>query len=171
MRLLIHDLEKADVKNHIGSFSEDVMVIDNTKQINNCIGCFGCWIKTPASCVIKDSFMDMGKLIAKSDEIIILSRCVFGGYSPFIKNVLDRSISYVLPYFTMRRGEMHHKSRYLKQGKLSVYFYGEDITDEERQTAQNLVAANALNLNMISKNCIISKSLNDLKGELKWISL
>lgn len=73
MRLLIHDLEKADVKNHIGSFSEDVMVIDNTKQINNCIGCFGCWIKTPASCVIKDSFMDMGKLIAKSDEIIILS--------------------------------------------------------------------------------------------------
>ncbi|MDF2803085.1 MAG: hypothetical protein K0S61_2988 [Anaerocolumna sp.] len=171
MKLLIHDLEKTEIDKIIGNTNEDIAVVDNTNRINNCIGCFGCWIKTPSSCVIKDSYMDMGKLIAKSDDIIIISKCVYGGYSPFIKNVLDRSISYVLPYFTIRKGEMHHKSRYLNQSKLSVYFYGEDITNEERITAQDLVTANALNLNMLTTNCSITRSLDDMKGELKWISL
>lgn len=169
MKLLIHDLDKTYFENFMGDIKQDVIVIDNTNKINYCIGCFGCWTKTPATCVIKDSFMDMGKLIAKSEDIIIISECVYGGYSPFIKNVLDRSISYVLPYFIIREGEMHHKNRYLNQNKISVYFYGKDITDEEKITAVNLVSGNALNLNMLVKNYLVTKDLEDLKGELKWI--
>ena len=31
--------------------------------------------------------------------------------------------------------------------KISAIFYGEDITEEEKQTSRNLVEANAVNLN------------------------
>lgn len=169
MKLLIHDLDKTSFANLIGEVDQGVVVIDNSKKIINCVGCFGCWVKTPATCVMKDSFMDMGKLIAQCDDIIIISECVYGGYSPFVKNVLDRSISYVLPYFTIRKGEMHHKSRYLKQGNFSAYFYGKEVSEEEIDTAQNLVHGNALNLNMFLKNFFVVKNIEDLKGELKWI--
>lgn len=44
---------------------------------------------------------------------------------------------------------MHHKSRYEKQLRLSVYFYGDNITPEEKEIARQLVAANGLNFNTI----------------------
>jgi len=64
-----------------------------------------------------------------------------------VKNVLDRSISYVSPYFVIRNGEMHHKERYHKNLKVSAVFYGEDMTEAEKETSVGLVVANAVNLN------------------------
>ena len=32
----------------------DVMILRNEK-IGACLGCFGCWLKTPGECVIKDA--------------------------------------------------------------------------------------------------------------------
>lgn len=63
-----------------------------------------------------------------------------------MKNVLDRSISYVLPFFEIRNGEMHHGERYFNDLKISAVFYG-NMTDVEKKTAENLVKANAVNLN------------------------
>ncbi len=51
MKLLIHDLNDYEFKN----LSDDIKIIEKTEPINNCIGCFGCWVKTPAKCVINDS--------------------------------------------------------------------------------------------------------------------
>ena len=89
----------------------------------------------------------MGKTLSKVDEFIIISRSSFGGYSSSVKNVLDRSISYVMPYFEIRKGEMHHAERYHKNLVVSAIIYGEDMTDLEKETSQNLLTANALNLN------------------------
>ena len=98
LKLLIHDLSKEDSINFIGN-EEDVMVICDEGTIQNCIGCFGCWIKTPGQCVISDEYSSMGENISKCNEVIIISKCFYGGYSPFVKNVMDRSISYIHPYF------------------------------------------------------------------------
>ena len=81
------------------------------------------------------------------DELLIISKSTFGSYSSSVKNVLDRSISYVLPFFEIRGGEMHHQERYHKTLKISAIFYGTDIEDAEKETSRNLVKANALNLN------------------------
>jgi multimeric flavodoxin WrbA len=166
VKLLIHDLSKEDSSKLIGS-EEDVKVICDNDTIHTCIGCFGCWIKTPGQCVIADDYSNMGERISKCNEVIIISRCFYGGYSPFVKNVMDRSISYVHPYFEIRNNEMHHKKRYEKHFELSVYFYGEDITEKEKATAEKLVKANSINLMCKIKNLAFLndiKSINELGG-------
>lgn len=140
MKLILSDVRnlpiETDDKHH---------VIYNDGNLHHCIGCFGCWIKTPGQCVIKDQYSNMGQLLSRCDELIIISKCIYGSYSPFIKNVLDRCISYISPYFIKRNGEMHHKRRYDNVISISTYFYGEDITQSEKETAKSLVAANAVN--------------------------
>lgn len=146
MRLLIHDLESIDFLVKSSNSLEDTMVITDDDTIHNCIGCFGCWFKTPAACIIRDKYGDMGEYLSKCKELIIISKCCYGGFSPFVKNVLDRSISYIHPYFTIRGGEMHHKKRYRNKIKMKVIFYGGDIRDREKETAEKLVKANSINL-------------------------
>jgi hypothetical protein len=86
----------------------------------------------------------MGLLHAQCSRVIIVSRCFYGSYSPFVHNVLDRSIPYLLPYFTTRKGETHHTCRYDNKIILTVYFYGA-ISDKEKETAGKLVRANGIN--------------------------
>lgn len=142
-RLIIYDVPTE----HIEKFtnSEDILV--NANEISRyCIGCFGCWLKTPGKCIIKDGFQDMGQRLSEVSEFILISKATFGSYSSPVKNVLDRSISYVLPFFEIRNGEMHHGERYHNDLTISALFYG-DMSEEEKQTAENLVKANAVNLN------------------------
>ena len=120
-------------------------VITDNGRIRNCIGCFGCWTKTPGQCVIKDGYENMGKLFSTCDELVIISECCYGGYSAFVKNVLDRAISYISPHFVIRNGEMHHKRRYDNVIDMTVCFYGKNITKAEMETARSLVTANAMN--------------------------
>ena len=142
MKLLIHDLEIKDFEKLFPNLLNETMIISDNKMIHHCIGCFGCWIKTPAACVIRDKYGDMGEYLSKCKEVIIISKCCYGGFSPFVKNVLDRSISYVHPYFVIKNGEMHHRRRYKNHIDMQVWFYGKNITEKEKQTAQKLVKAN-----------------------------
>lgn len=142
MITLIHDIEDIDFfqKNK----PDDLEIIFNDGKITPCICCFGCWIKTPGQCVIKDGYENMGALLSKSNKVIIISKCVYGGFSPFVKNVLDKSISYVLPYFEIKNGETHHKKRYDNSYELVVHFYGK-IMESEKETAKKLLKANERN--------------------------
>lgn len=88
----------------------------------------------------------MGQRLSQVSAFILISKATFGSYSSPVKNVLDRSISYVLPFFEIRNGEMHHGERYHNDLTISALFYG-DMSEEEKQTAENLVKANAVNLN------------------------
>lgn len=144
MDIVIHDLTEEDWEKISGQYS-GTRVISNNETIKKCVGCFGCWVKTPGQCVLPDEYQQMGEWISKADKVTIISKCSFGCYSSFVKNVMDRSISYILPYFEIRNGEMHHKSRYQKDLEINVIFYGEAITEAEKKTAEELVAANAIN--------------------------
>lgn len=147
MRVILHDLtEKMWEKLHMELKEGDEVVSGSGKE-KFCTGCFGCWLKTPGRCVIPDAFQCMGEKLAKAEELIIISRCSFGSYSSAVKNILDRSISYISPFFVIRKGEMHHKPRYKNSLTVSALFYGPDITDDEKETARRLVEANALNMN------------------------
>ncbi len=145
MKLIIHDLSRQDAPPMGHGSKQELKIITDNGTIRKCIGCFGCWVRTPGVCVLKDDYQRMGEWAAASDEMIILSKCTYGSYSPFVKNVLDRSISYILPYFTTINGETHHQRRYENSFKLTVHFYGEDLTSAEQETARALVAANAVN--------------------------
>jgi len=166
MKLLIHDLESKDFKKIFPNQLDDTMVISDNGTIHHCIGCFGCWIKTPAACVIRDKYGDMGEYLSKCKEIIIISKCYYGGFSPFVKNVLDRSISYIHPYFVIRNGEMHHRRRYKNHIDMKVCFYGENITEKEKQTGEKLVKANSINLDCDISSISFVNSIEEMEGQI-----
>jgi multimeric flavodoxin WrbA len=97
-----------------------------------------------------------------SEELIIISQICYGGYSPFVKNVLDRSIGYILPFFTIRNNEMHHTSRYKKRFKLSVIAYGNNVAQKEKDTLSNIIIANSINFNAIEPSISFTDSINDI---------
>lgn len=165
MKLIIHDLEN-DCFLSKANLLEDTMVISDDGSIHHCIGCFGCWVKTPGACVIRDKYGDMGEYLSKCNELIIISECCYGGFSPFVKNVLDRSISYILPYFVIKNGEMHHKRRYKNKINLRVFFYGENITDREKQTAKKLVKANSFNFHCEAYSVSFADNIMEIKEKL-----
>ncbi len=164
MKMIIHDLEKQEFDKYFSHIENTIKIISTQQPIHKCVGCFACWIKTPGACVIRDPFGDMGEWISKSEEVIIISKCCYGGYSPFIKNVLDRSISYILPYFVIRGGEMHHRSRYNNRINLNVWFYGADITPDEKMTAEKMVIANGVNLNVKNTAVRFFSNIMEMEG-------
>lgn len=88
-------------------------------KIADCLGCFGCWIKTPGQCVIDDAERDIAKKLAYADLKVYLTPIVFGGYSYELKKSLDRQICNILPFFAKEKnGEIHHPSRYEKDAKI-----------------------------------------------------
>ena len=139
MRTIIHDLNEI-------KFSVDDKILSSVNCKNNCIGCFSCWIKHPKKCIFNDDFSNITDYLKESDELVIISKCRYGCYSGEIKKVLERCIGYVLPHFTIRNNEIHHQSRYDKKLKLSTYFYG-DVTEDDKESIETLVRANAINLN------------------------
>ena len=164
MRLLIHDLEEEAFKKGLLSSMNNVTIVSDDNTMHYCIGCFGCWIKTPGVCVIRDKYGDMGESLSKCDEVMIISKCFYGGFSPFVKKVMDRSISFIHPYFEIRNGEMHHRARYDNHFDLKVWFYGENITEQEKHTAEKLIKANAINLNCSSHRLTFVQDIAEIKG-------
>ncbi|NLL49299.1 MAG: flavodoxin family protein [Firmicutes bacterium] len=161
MQVVIHDLSDEHFAKIWGVRPH---VVSKRDKIHHCLGCFGCWTRTPGACVIRDAYGDLGALLGSCDQVLIISECCYGGFSPFVKNVLDRSISYVHPYFTSRDGEMHHRRRYNNQVSLEVQFYGE-VTEKEKYTAGELVKANARNLWWDVAKVSFCKDLSALGGQ------
>lgn len=166
MRLIIHDLAEEDFVKIMPDPPGDTRIITNDHEIHNCIGCFGCWIKTPAVCIIRDKYGDMGATLSQSSQVTIISQCFYGGFSPFVKNILDRSISFIHPYFRIKDGRMHHRPRYRNKFDLSVWFYGEEMTEEEKKTAEKLVNANAINLDCNTQRVSFVREIEELEGRL-----
>jgi multimeric flavodoxin WrbA len=139
MNLLIHDRKQTDCEGILKDNHEETVFISDNGKIKSCTCCYGCWIKTPGQCVIEDGYDNMGVLLSKCNKLIIISQCYYGCFSPFVKNVLDRSVCpYILPYFETKNGETRHPKRYGNDISYSFYFYGE-ITENEKETAQKLV--------------------------------
>lgn len=159
MKLIITDIEDFRI-----SVEGEYKLIRPEKEIQPCIGCFGCWGKTPGKCVIHDGYEGTGSDMGRCKELIFISRCCYGSVSPFVKMVQDRAISYIHPDFVIRKGEMHHKRRYQNVIALSWYLYGEAITDEEKETARMMLEANADNYDGVVKKIQFLEGIEELEG-------
>ena len=142
MRLLMSDISL----DFLHVTSPDVQYIDlSKKKISNCIGCFGCWVKTPGRCVIRDDAVTIYPIIAQSDAIIYVSRIKFGSYDTPMKTILERSIPIQKAFIRLYHGETHHMQRDVKEKKAVIIAYG-NYTDDEKQIFERLVARNAHNM-------------------------
>lgn len=146
-RLIIFDMSDAGEKQI--AVKKDDFLFSARPAVHSCVGCFGCWIRTPGACVINDRCEMIPHEIAGCSELWLISQSLYGGHSQNVKAVLDRSIGYMLPYFRIVKGEMHHRQRYDHDLKLVSCYYGE-ISGEEKDIAQQLTKANALNMGISS---------------------
>ena len=93
---------------------------------------------------MKDKLHQVCRIIGQADELVIITKNLYGGYSTAVKNVLDRSIGTSTPLSVYRGRQMHHTLRYGKHDLWKVVVYG-DITDDEKDTFRYLAERNALN--------------------------
>ena len=93
---------------------------------------------------MKDKLQQACRIIGRADELVIVTKNLYGGYSAAVKNVLDRSIGSSTPFSTYRGRQMHHTLRYGKHDLLKVFVYG-DISEAEKDTFRNLAERNAVN--------------------------
>lgn len=145
MRLLIHDLSEDDFQTIFPEGTNNSTVISDDGRIHACIGCLGCLLKTPGKCSLMDDYANLPKLLSSSNEILIISRNVYGSVSPFIKNVIDRMVGYMKASIEIVGGETYFRLRYPGQIHLMVHFYATDNADA-KQASQEYIAllANAL---------------------------
>lgn len=163
--LVLHDIPEEQPQNFL-SHADTTFAFAALPQVQHCIGCFGCWTKTPGKCVIKDRCQSIAPAIANCQNLIILSKLTYGGFSPSIKALLDRSIGYMLPFFRIINNEMHHTMRYATALRLTVYFYTEELSPLEQKLATQLVAANAINLGASSHQVHFYRTYQEIKAVL-----
>jgi hypothetical protein len=97
-----------------------------------CIGCFGCWIKTPGECSNADD--DAGVVCREyinSDLVIFASPVIMGFTSALLKKAHDKVIPLLMPYVRLFEGESHHIARYKRYPLIGLLLQPNDDTDEE----------------------------------------
>ena len=122
-------------------------------HIANCVGCFGCWTKTPGKCVIRDDAVKVYPQIAASDRILYVSKIKYGGYDTVMKTMLERSIPVQQAFIRLLHGETHHVQRKVVPKAAAIIGYG-DISPEEQELFCALVERNAKNMSFESYRMI-----------------
>ena len=153
MKLILSDRDlDIEMKN-----DDSTRYIDlSSLTISNCVGCFGCWTKTPGKCVIRDDAVSVYPVIAKSDEVIYVSRIKYGGYDTVMKTMLERAIPVQQAFIRILDGETHHIQREVAPKKATVIAYG-DIGDDEKDIFMQLVSRNAYNMNFQTYEVIFTE--------------
>lgn len=115
-------------------------------DIAGCLGCFGCWDRTPGICVIDDGAREVARKFIQCDLATFLTPVTFGGYSSELKKALDRIICIVHPDFTKVQGAVHHVKRYDRYPSLLGVGVLPGPDEEAREIFASLVRRNALNI-------------------------
>lgn len=142
MKLILSDRPLKLPDNHC----DDLTWIDLSQlKIANCVGCFGCWTKTPGKCVIRDDAVKVYPLIAASDRVLYVSHVKYGGYDTPMKTMLERAIPVQQAFIRLWHGETHHVQRRVVPKQAVIVGYG-DLSAGEQELFRRLVARNAHNM-------------------------
>ena len=160
MKVIIHDLDSL-YAGMMETACDRVIAADG--KYAPCQGCFGCWTKHPAECRMKDTLHQICRIVGQADELVIVTKNLYGEYSANVKNVLDRAIGSSTPFSTSRGRQMHHTLRYGKHSLLKLIVWG-DITEEEKATFRFRAERNALNDGFERAEVHFVKDLTELEA-------
>lgn len=121
----------------------------NLREINfsYCIGCFGCWVKTPGVCSSRDESCEIRRAVIQSDFTLWAAPLRMGFPSAMLKQALDKSIPLIHPYMIVDQGEAHHRKRYERYPRLGLVVEPEFDTDvRDLDIVTDIFSRLALNL-------------------------
>lgn len=99
--------------------------------IQHCLGCWGCWVRTPGECIIKDDASDVARVVINADFVLFASPLSMGFLSATLKRTMDKLIPLVHPYMAEDQGEVHHLARYEAYPLAGLLLAKESSTDDQ----------------------------------------
>jgi hypothetical protein len=143
-----------------------------TLRIAPCLGCFGCWTKSPGVCRMDDDGRKIARAAIRSDVMILFTPVTFGGYSAELKKALDRLLCLLAPFFVRIHGEVHHGKRYERYpGLLGIGILDQPDSESER-IFKTLVHRNALNLHAPTHNAAVlhtGRKMEEYRDTIRWL--
>jgi len=125
-------------------------------NLHGCTGCFGCWVKTPGECVLKDDGPVLRRAALHADFYLLASPLRMGFPTALLKTATDKLLPLIHPYAAMVKGEVHHRARYKQYPRLGLLLQKETGTDEA-------------DLYIVSQ--IFSRAALNLKTALEFVAL
>ncbi|MFP4461094.1 MAG: flavodoxin family protein [Thermotogota bacterium] len=158
--------DKLDQVHHNLVNSKNIDKVDyyNLKKmvIKQCVGCFKCWTNTPGKCVIKDDAEQILISVINADLVIFASPLVMGMTTGLMKRLNDRLIPLIHPYFSIVKGEIHHRKRYDRYPEIAViYAPSTEDTVEDIALCKAIYQRLAINF---KTNLQFFKSIEEAKG-------
>ncbi len=80
-------------------------------HVKPCLGDRACWTKTPGECVQDDDMKTLLPKIKEADVIVFATPVFWDGMTGALKNLIDRLLPILEPYFVMREEHCRHAPR------------------------------------------------------------
>ena len=126
------DAYLAQLKSALESEGHSVAQVDlRDQRLRYCIGCFGCWVKTPGECVSRDASLEMGRAVMQSDFNLWAAPLKMGFPTELLKRANDKHLPLIHPYMEVDHGEAHHVKRYGHYPRVGLLLEKEPDTDED----------------------------------------
>lgn len=111
-----------------------------------CIGCWGCWVKTPGECANRDDSREMGRAVINADFVLWAAPLKMGFPTELLKRANDKHLPLIHPYMEFDQGEAHHLKRYPRYPRLGLLLEPETDTDaRDLQIVTDIHCRTALN--------------------------
>lgn len=111
-----------------------------------CIGCWGCWVKTPGECVTQDASLEVDRAVINADFVLWAAPLKMGFPSELLKRAQDKHLPLIHPYMVVDQGEAHHLKRYDRYPRLGLLLEKEASTDAiDLQIVTDIYCRTALN--------------------------
>ncbi len=115
-------------------------------SLRYCVGCFGCWVKTPGECVSQDASLELDRTVINADFVLWAAPLKMGFPSEQLKMAIDKHLPLIHPYIDVVQGEIHHQKRYARYPRLGLLVEKEADTDErDLQIVTDIHSRTALN--------------------------
>lgn len=80
-------------------------------EIKPCLGDLACWVKTPGTCCQKDDMQALLDKLAQADLWVLATPVYVDGMAGPLKNLVDRLIPMIYPFYEFRDGHCRHPLR------------------------------------------------------------
>lgn len=109
--------------------------------------------------------VDIRDVIGSCGQLVLISRCVFGGFSPFVQGVLEECRRYFGPFLEMRHGQTHYEVRSENRNTFGMVccFYGDHITPMEEQSARIQSVSDGISLQARGVKIVFYDTLEKLR--------
>lgn len=84
----------------------------NKVSVKHCTGCYGCWVKTPGKCVLKDDMAMLLEKVRSCDVLVYATPVYVYSMTSLMKAFVDRMLPLADPHFVKEGDTYKHPSRY-----------------------------------------------------------